>query len=348
MHLLKLIRAISSGCKPLARALLQKKQVNMLRFPLLLLACCVAMHCATMRKVPVISAIAPAAPDADVQRKEFTDWPPALNALPDKKEADSFWSQQKRDHALYGSPQLVKRSKTVKIGTQLVEQRSDRMRLYDHNIFLKGLYAGKISYNKDSSALANAFRKATFIDIGSAILKDEGAPTVRDIAEDADLMKDLGAVVATDINDPASPDTRYIEIAKAEARQYPFEIREIPMRMADPRDVQNLLTGLMPAENTALIIRACNGGPDLWYSSADVELHLRAVATVMQKRDLFYFFGRFIPYKPRGELSYQVLGEIDRRVGLNHEKSTWRTVKWKKRRLNEAFIPNKKYAAILK
>lgn len=320
----------------------------MLRFPVLLITCCVAMHCASMRNVPVISAIAPAAPDADVQRKEFAEWPQGLTALPEKKESDPFWSQQKRDHALYGSPKLVKRSKTVKIGAQLVEQRSDRMRLYDHNIFLKGLYAEKISYNKNPSTLANAFRRATFIDIGSAILKDEGAPTVRDIAEDADLMKDLGTVVATDINDTASPDTRYIEIAKAEARQYPFEIREIPMRIAEPKDVQGLLTGLMPAENTALILRACNSGPDLWYSSEDVELHLRAIAAVMQKRDLLYFFGRFILYKPRGELAYQMLGEIDRRVGLNHEKSTWRTVKWKKRRLNEAFIPNKKYAAILK
>lgn len=319
----------------------------MKRFVLTLATLILTVNCASTRNVPVLSAFSPAV-DADIQRTEVAEWGSSFNVLPDKKESDAFWAQQKRDHALYGSPKLVKRSKTVKLGENLVEQRSDRMRLYDHNIFLKGIYAGKVAYNKDNSALGNAFRKATFIDIGSAILQGDGAPTVRDIAEDAELMKDLGTVVATDINDTSSEDTRYIEIAKASGRQYPFPIREIPMSLNSPESVQKLLMGLMPAENTALIVRGCNSGPDLWYSTQDVELHLKAIAAVMVKRDVFYFFGRFILYKPKGELSYQVIGEIDRKVGVNHEKSTWRDVKWKKRKLAEAFIPNKKYTAVLK
>lgn len=314
---------------------------------LLVLAALLALttHCASTRHVPVLSVFSPAV-DADIQRKEVAEWNSSFSVLPDKKEAEAFWSQQKREHASYGSPKLVKRSKTVKLGENLVEQRSDRMRLYDHNIFLKGMYAGKVIYKNDSFALGNAFRKATFIDIGSAILQGDGAPTVRDIAEDTQLMQDLGIIVATDINDTSSQETRYMEIARASGRQYPFLIREIPMSINSPGLVQNLLVGVMPAENTALIVRGCNSGPDLWYSTQDVELHLKAIATVMAKRDVFYFFGRFILYKPMGELSYKIIGEIDRRVGLNHEKSTWRDVKWKKRRLNEAFIPNGKYVTI--
>lgn len=319
----------------------------MKRLSFALLFSLVSMQCASTRNVPVLSAFSPAV-DADVQRKEVTEWNSSFPLIPEKKEADPFWSQQKRDHALYGSPRLVKRSKTVKIGENLVEQRSDRKRLYDHNIFLKGVFAGKVSYKNDPQALSLAFNKATFIDIGSAILQGDGAPTVRDIYEDTELMQHLGTVVATDINDTSSDETRYIEIAKTSGREYPFPIREIPMSINSPELVQKLLSGLMPAENTALILRGCNSGPDLWYSTPDVELHLKAIAAVMAKRDVIYFFNRFVLYKPRNELSYQIIGEIDRKVGTNHEKSTWRDIKWSKRKLSSAFIPNKKYTAILK
>lgn len=314
---------------------------------LLVLVPAMLIGCASPRGSIVSSPKAPE-PDADIKRRDFGAWQDNPSIIADAKDAAVFWAQQKRDHAIYGSDKLVTRYKTVKWGDNLVEQRSDRKRLYDHNIFLKGMFLQKVVYGNDAGHLAQVFHRATFIDIGSAILQGEGAPTVRDLVEDSELMQYLGIVVATDINDTRYEQTRYIEIARASGKTYPFPIREIPLSINLPQHVQQLLDGFIPHETTAVIFRSCNSGPDLLYSSKDVELHLKAIAAVLERRDVLYFFGRFVLYKPKNLREFHLLGEIDHRIGLNHEKSTWLTIDWKKRRLNDAFFPNKKYVALLK
>lgn len=96
----------------------------------------------------------------------------------------------------------------------------------------------------------------------------------------------------------------------------------------------------MASADRPVVFRAANTGPDLFYSDADVRQHLRAIARACEQRDVIYFFSKYVLFKPRGSLAYQVLGEIDPNVGVYHSADVWTRIDWTRRTLRESFVPN--------
>ncbi len=252
-------------------------------------------------------------------------------------EVQAFGGQKNIDH--YNSTPLQE---------TMFMQRSGRRRLFDHNILLRALYAGKVEH-KDQGPLGKLFEKAVFIDIGSAILFGEGAPTVRDIYDDALVAGHLSLVVATDIDDPSSEKTRYVTIYRKK-NNLPFPVLEIDMRMVYASQFSDLLQKAepgVPAPSSPVIFRTANSGPDLFYSSVDMRRHLRAAAQSCKDRNVIYLFSKFVLFKPSGLLAYQLIGEIDPSVGIYHSADVWLNINWATRTIQQAFYPNKKYLRIL-
>ena len=236
----------------------------------------------------------------------------------------------------------------VRMGRTVLQQRSGRRRLYDHNLFLRALFRDRIIHNKLGS-LGPKLKGAVFVDIGSAILYGEGAPTLRDVYEDRLVRPHLSTIIATDINDRSRWKTRYIDIYRRlpKRRRLPFPVREVPMLVVHPDQVRRLSHGLLKEKDTPLIFRSTSAGPDLYYTVSQAERHLAAVLAAHQERTVMYLFNKFILLKHADRLQFEILGEIDPRVGLWHHGPVWRRINWRRRSVYRAFRPNPNYARIV-
>jgi hypothetical protein len=222
----------------------------------------------------------------------------------------------------------------------VVMQRSARHRLYDHNIILAGLFDGLLTH-KTRGDLAPLFKNALFVDIGSAILIEEGAPTVRDLYEDPKVESNLIAIIATDINEPGA---EYIDTYTKSRQNLPFPVHRIPLRLNQVSHFQEL-TEKYIKKGTPIIFRSANSGPDLYYPPGDVRQHFRALIRAFYDRDVIYFFNKFILYKPAREMAFEKLGR-DSGIGVDHMGVPWESIDWKNRRLQSAFLPNSDYITI--
>jgi hypothetical protein len=265
----------------------------------------------------------------------------------DNKDKNKFFQRFLHEKKGFGKPINIWFSKTKKIGKYVVEQRSGRKRLYDHNILLRAIFEGKIIH-KQFADLAKLFKDAVFIDIGSAILFEEGAPTVRDIYEDKELTNFLHRIVATDINDYSKPITQYINIYRQKKEKLPFAVEEIDMSITRQQQIKILISPFVKDDKTPLIFRAASSGPDLYYMEDQLKYHLKAIIEGCQGRNVIYLFNSLILFKHESKNQFQLLGNIDENVGLAHRHMPWTKIKWEKRKLSEAFKENAKYLKIEK
>ncbi|MBX3722910.1 MAG: hypothetical protein KF713_13805 [Turneriella sp.] len=256
-------------------------------------------------------------------------------------EQKILFDRMDAEHEKYGKPANLRHAKKKKFRGSLVEQRSGRKRLFDHNLFLRRLYAGKLVF-RDFGRLDSEFEGAVFFDIGSAILSDEGAVTVRDIFEDKQIAPHL-KIIASDVNDKSSPKTRYIDIYRKKKEPLPFDVVEIPLAITDATGFLEPIRPYLSNEDTAVILRAVNTGPDLYYDTKQVKKHLLAAISAFEQRSVLYFYNKFILYKPRGSNFFMLLGEIDASVGTNHKETTWEDIDWSKRRFEDAIFLNRAY-----
>jgi hypothetical protein len=257
-------------------------------------------------------------------------------------ENDAFVRHMAEEHRKFGTLNRIKKYKKRKFGNSIVEQRSGRRRLYDHNIFLRALFAGKLTAD-DAGDLKTQFEGALFLDIGSAILFGDGADTVRDLFEDKKVATHL-KIVASDINDRTNKKNRYVDIYRNSGEKLPFPVVEIPMMMDKPEHFVQPIKLFLTDEIQAVILRSANAGPDLYYDNSQVQRHLRSAVAAFYDRHLVYFFNKFILYKPKGSESFVILGEIDSNVGINHRVATWEDIEWDTRTFSEAIRLNPQYA----
>jgi hypothetical protein len=99
-------------------------------------------------------------------------------------------------------------------------------------------------------------------------------------------------------------------------------------------------------ENTALIFRSANSGPDLYYNMDQIKYHLRAVIVSAYERNLLYLFNNLVLFKQARTAKFQLLGTMDKDMGFAHMHRPWNKINWQKRKLEAAFQPNGKYLAI--
>jgi hypothetical protein len=257
-------------------------------------------------------------------------------------ENDAFVLHMAEEHKTFGTASRVKKYKKRKFGNSLIEQRSGRRRLYDHNIFLRALFAGKLVAD-GSVNLKDQFEGALFFDIGSAILFGDGADTVRDIFEDKKVSPHL-KIIASDINDGTNKKNRYVDIYRKSGEKLPFPVVEIPMMMEKPEHFRNPVKFFLTDEIEAVILRSANAGPDLYYDTREVQRHLRSAVAAFYGKHVIYFFNKYILYKPKERESFVILGEIDPEVGINHRVPTWEEIEWGSRTFSEAIRLNPQYA----
>ena len=280
-------------------------------------------------------------PDEDVIDPADAQYPvvvrkPILNPY----EYSAFVANVESEHKKFGLARLAKTYKKKKYGNSVVEQRSGRKRLYDHNIFLRALLAGRLD-SETYGNLQNQFKGGVFLDIGSAILFGEGADTVRDLYEDKEIQPML-TIVASDINDPGNKKTMYVDIYRQSGRPLPFPVVEIAMMMDRPEHFITPIQDYLKS-GAGVILRSANAGPDLYYDKVQVQKHLRAAIRAFYDRPLIYLFNKYILYKPRKRNNFLVVGEIDDQVGTNHRKPTWETIDWSKRTFEEAIRLNEQH-----
>jgi len=242
---------------------------------------------------------------------------------------------QLNEWRIYGNLQQREMHKRSRYKNTFLMQRSARRRLYDHNIILSGIFDDRIKHKK-LGAISSLFEGSVFIDLGSAILYEEGAPTVRDIFEDKKVSPHLSNIVATDINEEGA---RYIDIYNEKKQNLPFPVREINPRLVNPGQFLSLAEEFMN-ETTPVILRSCNSGPDLYYKPEDVKEHLRSAVRAFYDRNVLYFFAKFVLFKPAGSIHFEHLGR-DSGIGNAHNSHAWQYVDWEKRELNKSFIPEK-------
>lgn len=253
-------------------------------------------------------------------------------------ESTAFFAHMDEEHQRFGTAPRVKKYKKKKYGNSSVEQRSGRKRLYDHNIFLRSLFAGELAIEPFGN-LQPQFQDGIFLDIGSAILFDEGANTVRDLYEDEKIQRNL-LIVASDINDKANKKTMYIDQYRRSGKKLPFPVVEVPLLMVKPEHFINPIKLFLPAHTGGLIFRSANAGPDLYYNREQVHAHLCALISAFPDKNILYLFNKFILYKPENRLDFIILGEIDETVGINHRETVWEDIDWSKRTLKEAIREN--------
>ncbi len=258
----------------------------------------------------------------------------------DKKTTSIIRTLHRKEHRAFGRRSLQKLYKKKKYGNHTVMQRSSRKRLYDHNIFLRGVFAGQVKH-RYSGSFKQVFKDAVFIDLGSAILYADGAPTVRDIHEDKKVANHLKKIVATDINDPNDKKAQYISHYRKKKKKLPFTVREIPMELGSTEKFRKLTDKVAPTP-TPLIFRSANSGPDLFYSPQSVKRHFTAMAQAYPERNVMYFYNRYVLFKPAGSKGFHIIGQMSR-VGFDHRRPSWTKVNWRKRRLSRAFYKNRKY-----
>lgn len=274
------------------------------------------------------------------------DLPPEGEFFEDYATEYHILNKQYQEKHLYGTRSKVRRYNRVKMGNTVVMQRSGRRRLYDHNIVLRGLYEGRI-HHKDFWSLRRKFEGAVFIDLGSAILYEEGAPTVRDIYEDPYVYPHLGNLVATDINDTASMRTMFVTLYYAERNNLPFLVLEIDKTLVRPDQISQLIDLSLEGQSSGspVIFRSTNSGPDLFYTVDEIKMHFHAIIAANRNRNVLYLFHKNVLFKPKGHDKFQKLGEIDN-VGLARGRADWNHVWWEGRTLSEAFRPNPIYVEI--
>lgn len=226
-------------------------------------------------------------------------------------------------------------------------QFSDHMRLYDHNIFLQNLYAGKIKHHRDGN-LKSKFEGAVFFDLGSAILWKQGAVTVRTINNDKEVRPHLSTVVASDINNPESPKTMFIDIFRKRGKKLPFPVEEIPMSITEPAQFQQFLGKYLTRKDMPVILRTVNTGIDYYYSEENLRKHFVAAMNYLEGRNVLYLFNRFILYKGQRARRFQILGEIDPLFEAENYGWKWQKINWKTRTLLDGFQPNTTYLPELK
>jgi len=232
--------------------------------------------------------------------------------------------------------------KNKKTKNTVVEQRSGRRRLYDHNLILRAIFRNQIVH-REYGGLGNLLKGAVYIDFGSAILYEEGAVTVRDLFEDPLVRNQLQDIVATDINDTTYDHTRYIEIHEKEREPFPFPHSEIPPLMDSPQIIRSIVSRFAVRPETPLILRSTNSGPDLFYTVEEMKRHFESIIQANSKRHILYFFNRFVFFRHACSPRFQMIGKIDEKIGVNHSFSAWRFVDWKTRTLEEAFQPHYDY-----
>jgi hypothetical protein len=263
------------------------------------------------------------------------------NPILNPYEYEIFVKHTTEEYKKFGTPKRAKRYKKKKYGNTLVEQRSGRKRLYDHNIFLRELFKGKLEA-REYGDLREQFEHGIFLDIGSAILFGEGASTVRDLHEDTEISTKL-TIIASDINDKSSKKTRYVDIYRKSPKKLPFPVVEVAMQMNKPEDFLTPLKLFIKEDTQGIILRSANAGPDLYYPPKLVREHLRSAIIAFADYNLIYFFNKFILYKPVDRQDFLIIGEIDDEVGTNHRQATWEDINWKKRRFNEAIRLNQQH-----
>lgn len=256
-------------------------------------------------------------------------------------EEKIFYERMANEHAKYGKPINLRHAKKKKFRGAFIEQRSGRKRLYDHNLFLRSLYAGKLDL-REYGKLSDQFEGAVFLDIGSAILSEEGAATVRDLFEDKNVSSHL-TLVASDINDKTSPKHRYVDIYRRQKKQLPFDVVEISPLMTDPAKFTRPLESHLSDAARPVMLRSANSGPDLYYDAKQLKKHLLAALDAFSNRNLIYFFNKFILYKPKAASYFMMIGEIDESVGTNHKETTWEDIDWSKRKFDEGIFLNQAY-----
>jgi len=232
--------------------------------------------------------------------------------------------------------------KIKKTKNTVVEQRSGRKRLLDHNLILRALFQGNL-FHTTYGSLAPLFEGASFIDFGSAILYEEGAVTVRDLYEDENLRPHFYKIVATDINDISFDHTRYIEIHMNEREPFPFSFNEIPFLLDDPEYIRTLTRIYSKNEFSPVIFRSTNSGPDLFYTVAEMKEHFVSILVANPNRNILYFFNRFVFFRSVCSDKFQLIGTIDEKIGVNHSFSAWKYIDWNRRTYAEGFHPNRNY-----
>lgn len=261
--------------------------------------------------------------------KPTTSRKPLLNPY----EAKVFFDHHDEEHKKFGIPRYAKSQRKKKYGNSVLMQRSGRKRLYDHNIFLRALLSGKI-HAVHYGNLGEQFRGGIFFDIGSAILFGEGAETVRDLYED-ELIRENLTIVASDINDPGDKKSRFIDLYRKSSRALPFAVLEIPRLMDKPEHFTAPLK-LFLHDKGGLVLRSANSGPDLYYTTRQVQQHLQSVLVAFAECNVLYLFNKFILYKPASKGEFLLIGEIDESVGINHKEAAWEKIDWSQRTFAEA------------
>lgn len=280
-------------------------------------------------------------PEGTLYKQEDTKKIIIRHALLNPYESKIFIENCQQEYEKYGNPKRENFYKIKKFRGSIVEQRSGRKRLYDHNIFLRSLFTGTVTFNGES--LDKKFNGALFLDIGSAILFGEGAVTVRDLFEDEAIRPHL-TIVASDVNDEENKKNRYIDIYRSQKKKLPFPVVEIKQKMLSKQDFLLPLRPYLKDETQAIILRSANSGPDLYYTVPQVLLHLRTATAAFFECDLLYLFNKYILYKPKSALGFIILGEIDPEVGINHRNPLWEDIDWDKRTFNEAIRLNRHYS----
>ncbi len=235
---------------------------------------------------------------------------------------------------------------TMRAGKTVGIQFSQRKRLYDHNILLRALFAGRLVH-RDHGNLQERFLGALFFDLGSGILYADGAPTVRDIHEDESVRRFLGALVASDINDPSSEKTRFVDIYRKTRNNLPFPVQEIPMAITRADQVDAMLRPYEPSHRGPLILRTVNTGIDYYYPEPQLRAHLQAVLEATGGRDVLYLFNKYVLFRAREADSFAILGELPDTVFMVERYGwRWRRINWSRRTVEQSFQPRARVIAV--
>jgi hypothetical protein len=260
-------------------------------------------------------------------------------------EEEYLFANHKSRYQVFGTEKMKAHFSNKRAGDTVAIQFTDRKRLYDHNILLAAIFAGRINHIQCGN-LGNRFQGSLFFDLGSAVLYRGGAPTVRDIFEDKKVFPHLSHLVASDINDDSSAKTQFINIYRKQKAQLPFPVEEIDMSITTPEQVKKMISKYVSNETSPIIFRTVNTGIDYFYKEDELKKHFQAVLASMDKRDFIYFFNRFILFKPQEGNKFQIIGEIFERMFAAEKGKNWRKTFWTKRKLQDGFIPNKKYLTL--
>ncbi len=243
----------------------------------------------------------------------------------------------------------VKKSKSKKVQKKKKKpsplgQYSDHKRLFDHNIFLRSLFNRQIHHSKYGN-LFERFNRASFIDLGSAIMHKKRAPTVQDIAKDRSIAPNLSHIVATDINDYQNKKEYFNRWIKLR-RKVSFQVAEISLSITRAQQVSQLFKDCRIDKGSAKIFRTVDTGIDRGYTRSQLKHHLHAVLEATKHNDVLYFFNKFLLFKAKEGQRFSIVGSFDKKV-FALAKTNYKKINWKKRRLKKGFKIRKKRLRII-